>query len=108
MFSASHRGETHLQAITFLCLQSGSSTHSQLTSTGVGMLFSAGTFLYVATVHILPEVSSSSAALQKPPDLQQEEGAEGHPQQPLGLPQSIALVVGMGLPVALALGLKDD
>lgn len=91
----------------FLCLQSGSSTQSQLTSTGVGMLFSAGTFLYVATVHILPEVSSS-AALQKTSDLQLEEGAEGHGQQPLGLVQSITLIIGVGLPVALALGLKDD
>uniref|UniRef100_A0A3B5JZI2 Zinc transporter ZIP9 n=1 Tax=Takifugu rubripes TaxID=31033 RepID=A0A3B5JZI2_TAKRU len=80
---------------------------SQLTSTGVGMLFSAGTFLYVATVHILPEVSSS-AAVQKTSDLQLEEGAEGHQQQPLGLTQSITLIIGVGLPVALALGLKDD
>lgn len=91
----------------FLCLQSGSSTQSQLTSTGVGMLFSAGTFLYVATVHILPEVSSS-AAPQKTSDLQLEEGAEGHRQQPLGLTQSVTLIIGVGLPVALALGLKDD
>lgn len=94
------------------CLQSGNSTQSQLTSTGVGMLFSAGTFLYVATVHILPEVSSSTAA-QTAADLQQQEGGEGHhhhqqQQQPLGLLQSITLVVGVGLPVALALGLKDD
>lgn len=71
------------------------------------MLFSAGTFLYVATVHILPEVSSSAAA-QKTSDLQLEEGAEGHGQQPLGLPQSLTLIIGLGLPVALALGLKDD
>ncbi len=26
--------------------------------TGIAMLFSAGTFLYVATVHVLPEVTS--------------------------------------------------
>lgn len=73
------------------------------------MLFSAGTFLYVATVHILPEVSSSSSmAAQTDSDLQQHEGAEGHQQRPLGLFQSITLMVGVGLPVALALGLKDD
>lgn len=98
----------------FLCLQSGNSTQSQLTSTGVGMLFSAGTFLYVATVHILPEVSrsssssSSSMAGQTVSDLQQQERAEGHQQQPLGLFQSITLIIGVGLPVALTLGLKDD
>lgn len=28
-----------------------------LNGTGIAMLFSAGTFLYVATVHVLPEVS---------------------------------------------------
>lgn len=79
------------------------------------MLFSAGTFLYVATVHILPEVSrssssssSSSMAGQTVSDLQQQERAEGHQQQPLGLFQSITLIIGVGLPVALALGLKDD
>uniref|UniRef100_A0A3B5K6C5 Zinc transporter ZIP9 n=1 Tax=Takifugu rubripes TaxID=31033 RepID=A0A3B5K6C5_TAKRU len=94
-------------ATYFILQASGSSTQSQLTSTGVGMLFSAGTFLYVATVHILPEVSSS-AAVQKTSDLQLEEGAEGHQQQPLGLTQSITLIIGVGLPVALALGLKDD
>ena len=27
-------------------------------ATGVAMLFSAGTFLYVSTVHVLPEVTS--------------------------------------------------
>lgn len=97
----------HLQVILFLYSQSGSSTQSQLTSTGVGMLFSAGTFLYVATVHILPEVSSSKA-VQMTPDLQQQEGAEAHQQQPLGLSLSITLIIGIGLPLVLALGLKDD
>ena len=31
---------------------------SDLNATGIAMLFSAGTFLYVATVHILPELAS--------------------------------------------------
>lgn len=94
--------------ILSLYSQSGSSTQSQLTSTGVGMLFSAGTFLYVATVHILPEVSSSKA-VQMTSDLQQQEGAEAHQQQqPLGLSFSITLIIGIGLPLVLALGLKDD
>lgn len=106
--SVSHQGEGHLQLTIFLPLQSGNSTQSQLTSTGVGMLFSAGTFLYVATVHILPEVSSSSMAAQTASDLQQHEAAEGHQHRPLGLFQSITLILGVGLPVALALGLKDD
>lgn len=97
------RGQGPLQITAFVCSQSGNSAQSQLTSTGVGMLFSAGTFLYVATVHILPEVSSSGSSGVGAP-----EGAEGHRQQPLGLFQSVTLVVGVGLPVALALGLSDD
>ena len=32
----------------------------QLPITGIAMLFSAGTFLYVATVHVLTEVTQSS------------------------------------------------
>lgn len=28
-----------------------------MNATGIAMLFSAGTFLYVATVHVLPEVT---------------------------------------------------
>ena len=78
------------------------------------MLFSGGTFLYVATVHILPEVSSSSSSSsQTVSELQRgghgrAEGPQQQHRQPLGLLQSITLIVGVGLPVALALGLKDD
>uniref|UniRef100_A0AAZ3S3E3 Zinc transporter ZIP9 n=1 Tax=Oncorhynchus tshawytscha TaxID=74940 RepID=A0AAZ3S3E3_ONCTS len=48
-----------LSIITYFILNaSGGSAQRRLSATGVGMLFSAGTFLYVATVHVLPEVSS--------------------------------------------------
>ncbi|XP_052351185.1 zinc transporter ZIP9-like isoform X3 [Oncorhynchus keta] len=48
-----------LSIITYFILNaSGGSAQHRLSATGVGMLFSAGTFLYVATVHVLPEVSS--------------------------------------------------
>lgn len=40
--------------------QSGKETLSTYNATGLAMLFSAGTFLYVATVHILPELLSKS------------------------------------------------
>jgi len=46
---------------TYGCLNwSGGSSQSldTFTATGIAMLFSAGTFLYVATVHVLPEVTS--------------------------------------------------
>lgn len=89
----------------FILHASGGSSQSQLSTTGVGMLFSAGTFLYVATVHVLPEVSSSRTE-QSPADFQA--GAETHQQQHLGLMESFTLVLGVGLPVLLALGLHDD
>uniref|UniRef100_A0A3Q3VSG3 Zinc transporter ZIP9 n=1 Tax=Mola mola TaxID=94237 RepID=A0A3Q3VSG3_MOLML len=78
---------------------------SQLSATGVGMLFSAGTFLYVATVHILPEISSSSSSSSS---LQQHAGAQCHRQQHLGLLESVTLILGVGLPLVLAVGLHDD
>ncbi|KAI4788431.1 hypothetical protein KUCAC02_035857, partial [Chaenocephalus aceratus] len=46
-----------LAMLTFLGLsQSSKEALSDFNATGVAMLFSAGTFLYVATVHVLPEV----------------------------------------------------
>lgn len=81
-----------------LCLQSGNSAQKQLSATGIGMLFSAGTFLYVATVHVLPEISRT----------EQPSGAESHHQRHLGLMESVTLILGVGLPVLLALGLHDD
>lgn len=92
-----------------LCPQSGSSAQNQLSATGVGMLFSAGTFLYVATVHVLPEVSSGRTS-RPSSDFQQYTGAEMHQQHQryLGLLESFTLIVGVGLPMVLALGLRDD
>ncbi|XP_023137400.2 zinc transporter ZIP9 [Amphiprion ocellaris] len=86
---------------------SGSSSENQLSATGVGMLFSAGTFLYVATVHVLPEVSSSKTS-QPSSDQQQHDGAETHQQRQLGLLESLTLILGVGVPMVLALGLQDD
>lgn len=71
------------------------------------MLFSAGTFLYVATVHVLPEVSSSRTD-ELPLDSEQQSGAEAHQQRYLGLLESLTLIIGVGLPMLLALGLHDD
>jgi len=45
--------------VTFLMLQAGGrETLDTFSATGIAMLFSAGTFLYVATVHVLPEVTN--------------------------------------------------
>lgn len=40
--------------------QSGSESLNSSQNTGIAMLFSAGTFLYVSTVHVLPELTSHS------------------------------------------------
>ncbi|CAI9601588.1 unnamed protein product [Staurois parvus] len=46
-----------LAITTYIILtMSGGSSQHRLSATGHGMLFSAGTFLYVATVHVLPEI----------------------------------------------------
>ena len=50
-----------LFVIFFLIVYSKQSSKEVLSSvkgTGIAMLFSAGTFLYVATVHVLPELMS--------------------------------------------------
>uniref|UniRef100_A0A3P8TD84 Zinc transporter ZIP9 n=1 Tax=Amphiprion percula TaxID=161767 RepID=A0A3P8TD84_AMPPE len=96
-----------LAITTYFTLHSGSSLENQLSATGVGMLFSAGTFLYVATVHVLPEVSSSKTS-QPSSDQQQHDGAETHQQRHLGLLESLILILGVGVPMVLALGLQDD
>ncbi|KAG7230004.1 hypothetical protein INR49_009724, partial [Caranx melampygus] len=92
----------------FILHASGSSSQNQLSATGVGMLFSAGTFLYVATVHVLPEISNSSSssstssrAEQPSSDLQQHTGVESHQQRYLGLLESLTLILGVGLPMVL-------
>lgn len=36
-------------------------TLNSVNATGIAMLFSAGTFLYVATVHVLPELTTAHA-----------------------------------------------
>uniref|UniRef100_A0A3Q2NXV2 Zinc transporter ZIP9 n=1 Tax=Fundulus heteroclitus TaxID=8078 RepID=A0A3Q2NXV2_FUNHE len=92
----------------FILHATGKSSQSQLSATGVGMLFSAGTFLYVATVHVLPEISSSSRMEEPLSNLQEHKAVETHRVRHLGLLESLTLIFGVGLPVVLALGLHDD
>ncbi|XP_069464730.1 zinc transporter ZIP9-like isoform X1 [Ambystoma mexicanum] len=80
-----------------LSMTGGTSQH-RLSATGNGMLFSAGTFLYVATVHVLPEISSRSHSHQR--------GPSEH-RQGLGILESLTLVTGAVLPVLLSLGLHE-
>jgi len=81
-----------LAIITYFGIsQEGKETLSSLNTTGFTMLFSAGTFLYVATIHVLPEVayrgtknSGESSGLRKT--------------------EFCALVLGALLPLVLTLG----
>ncbi|XP_074146582.1 zinc transporter ZIP9 isoform X3 [Sminthopsis crassicaudata] len=81
--------------VTYLGLsKSSKEALSEVNATGVAMLFSAGTFLYVATVHVLPEV-----------------GGLGHSHKPdsaggkgLSRLEVVALVWGCLIPLILSIG----
>ncbi|CAL1578209.1 unnamed protein product [Knipowitschia caucasica] len=89
---------------TYFILHASGSSVNQNCATGIGMLFSGGTFLYVATVHVLPEISSRAGETDT---LQPHLEGQSH-QRYMGLPESLTLILGLGLPVLLALGLNDD
>lgn len=89
--------------VTFFVLSLGAATspsgdvgHDKtLSTTGVAMLFSAGTFLYVSTIHVLPEVTSAGKSA----------GSSSHHHQiAFTKKELLALVVGTLLPCLLAMG----
>ncbi|KAI7805664.1 zinc transporter ZIP9 isoform X1 [Triplophysa rosa] len=90
----------------FILSASNSSSQNRLSATGIGMLFSAGTFLYVATVHVLPEISRRGQ--QRSSHLHHHTETAGHQQRGLGVMESLTLILGTALPVLLALGLPED
>lgn len=69
----------------FINLQEGKEKLSSVNATGIAMLFSAGTFLYVATVHVLPELSQRAGGVFRANQL-------------------FALVLGAMLPLLLTMG----
>ncbi|KAJ3365397.1 hypothetical protein GGF32_009255 [Allomyces javanicus] len=97
-----HRVRYHLLAFaaaaplaamsTFLALSQGSPANPDLAAahvaqwTGILLLFSAGSFIYVATVHVLPEVMAHRARLSAG--------------------QVAAMLVGMVIPLAIQIGHK--
>lgn len=78
----------------FLISQSSKEALSEVNATGVAMLFSAGTFLYVATVHVLPEVGGIAHS-HKP----ESTGGKG-----LSRLEVAALVLGCLIPLVLSIG----
>ncbi|XP_066593275.1 zinc transporter ZIP9 [Prorops nasuta] len=73
----------------------GKETLSNVNATGLAMLFSAGTFLYVATVHVLPELMTRGNYSHLPTT---ENGAV---TSGLKFKEIVALVVGSFLPALL-------
>ncbi|CAG5866795.1 zinc transporter ZIP9 isoform 1-T2 [Menidia menidia] len=85
-----------LAMITFLGLsQSSKEALSDINATGVAMLFSAGTFLYVATVHVLPEVGGGGHS---------HAPAGGNGGKGLSKVEVGALVLGCLIPLVLSVG----
>uniref|UniRef100_A0A803TBF4 Zinc transporter ZIP9 n=1 Tax=Anolis carolinensis TaxID=28377 RepID=A0A803TBF4_ANOCA len=84
-----------LSMVTYLGLsKSSKQALSEVNATGVAMLFSAGTFLYVATVHVLPEVGGIGHS-HKP----ESAGGKG-----LSRLEVAALVLGCLIPLILSIG----
>uniref|UniRef100_A0A3P9IN60 Zinc transporter ZIP9 n=1 Tax=Oryzias latipes TaxID=8090 RepID=A0A3P9IN60_ORYLA len=85
-----------LAMLTFLGLsQSSKEALSNINATGVAMLFSAGTFLYVATVHVLPEVGGLGHS---------HAPAGGNGGKGLSKVEVGALVLGCLIPLVLSVG----
>ncbi|XP_068194602.1 zinc transporter ZIP9 [Antennarius striatus] len=85
-----------LAMLTFLGLsQSSKEALSDINATGVAMLFSAGTFLYVATVHVLPEVGGGGHS---------HNPAGGNGGKGLSKVEVGALVLGCLIPLVLSVG----
>ncbi|KAK2892148.1 zinc transporter ZIP9 isoform X2 [Channa argus] len=88
-----------LSMLTFLGLsQSSKEALSNVNATGVAMLFSAGTFLYVATVHVLPEVGGGGHS-HAPAGGNGGNGGKGLSKVEVG-----ALVLGCLIPLVLSVG----
>ncbi|XP_059481277.1 zinc transporter ZIP9 [Neocloeon triangulifer] len=93
-----------LAVVTYFGLgQDSKETLSSVNATGLAMLFSAGTFLYVATVHVLPELTQRSHSHAYQP-VSPENGAAASHGKTLRLRELFFLVVGTLLPLMLAVG----
>ncbi|CAB3992066.1 zinc transporter ZIP9 isoform X1 [Paramuricea clavata] len=83
-----------LAILTYTSLSlSGQELFSSVNGTGMAMLFSAGTFLYVATVHVLPETTNIAHSSTATAD------AEGHEHQKKS--DLLPLVLGIIFPLIL-------
>ncbi|XP_015588770.1 zinc transporter ZIP9 [Cephus cinctus] len=91
-----------LALITYFGIgKEGKETLSNVNATGLAMLFSAGTFLYVATVHVLPELMARGSSSYS--HLPTTEGAPP-PSSGLKFKELVALVIGSFLPALITTG----
>lgn len=82
-------------------LQRSKEVLSDINATGIAMLFSGGTFLYVATVHILPELARFGVQTQTAlPDTV----ISVHEHRGFSKTELVVMVIGCILPLVLALG----
>lgn len=88
--------------VTYLGLnqQSMEKLHDTHT-TGIAMLFSAGTFLYVATVHVLPEIANRQTR-----HTQDDGTVVIHEHKGFKNIELAAIVIGAVIPVVLSIGHK--
>ncbi|KAL7291129.1 hypothetical protein TKK_0015255 [Trichogramma kaykai] len=96
-----------LAVITYFGIgKEGKETLSNVNATGIAMLFSAGTFLYVATVHVLPELMTrvNSSYTHLPTDSVSSLPSNHNHSHGLKFKEIIALVVGCFLPAIITTG----
>lgn len=81
-------------------------TLNSVNATGIAMLFSAGTFLYVATVHVLPELTAGQHAHAPTTYSHLESQPMPTPKGFTGLKNSelAILIVGALTPLLLTMG----
>lgn len=88
--------------VTYLGIgQESKETLSNVNATGIAMLFSAGTFLYVATVHVLPELMSKNTNYSHLPTV---EGLPVTNTSGLKFKEIVAFVVGALVPTFITTG----
>lgn len=88
--------------VTYIILsQRSAESVTDIKTTGIAMLFSAGTFLYVATVHVLPEVSAGQVRHTNP-----DGTVVIHEHKGFKSVELLAIVVGSIIPVLLSIGHK--
>ncbi|KAH8256376.1 hypothetical protein KR032_005304 [Drosophila birchii] len=105
-----------LAILTFFCIgQEQKETLNSVNATGIAMLFSAGTFLYVATVHVLPELTQGGGGPRQhdyrlleesPRDIVTSDNAGSNSIQALKYSELVIMICGALLPLIITFGHK--